>query len=330
MDGDGTRRFPSTDPPARHALAVQDPRRYRSTPASANTSPVLQNATLAARQNQSSSLSVERSAQPTGQNDITTSDAVTGQSATSMDFVTSDSDSIMSQFLKLIDAFVSLGIKQKEKERLQASIERQSKAEERAKTMLHHPGYKHLAQSIREGGSESLKRIDAGIKTQEALCLEILPKAIDSIKSALHTAPPSLSNDTIANFESDITAKFEARLIAMKAEDEAKEARLMKKLEAEYEKKTAALLKEMEEYHAKSMEQMEARIRTAQLPSINPQDTVEEVEVDPGKQKSNSMEWYKQKYRDHSPRLHELEVWKADGLPKHLATLASDQDCRAA
>ena len=331
MDDDGTRRFPSIDPPARHALAVQDPRRYRSTPASANTSPVLQNATLAARQNQSSSLSVERSAQPTGQNDITNGGAVTGHSATSLDSVTSESDSIMPQFLKFFDAFVSLCIKQKEKDSLQASIERESKAEERVKTMLHHPGYKHLAQSIREGGIENLKRIDAGIKTQEAICLEILPNAIDSIKSALHIAPPSLSNDTIAKLESDIANKVEAQVRAkLKAEDEAKEARFTKKLEVEYEKKTATFLKKVEDFHAKSMEQMEARIRTAQLPSINPQDTVEEMEVNPGKQKSNSMEWYKQKYREHSPRLHELEVWKADELPKHLATLASNQDCQAA
>ncbi|KAJ5290638.1 Tubulin alpha-1 chain [Penicillium atrosanguineum] len=354
MDGDGTRRFTSSRPPARHALAAQDPRRYRSTPASTNSSPVPQNATLATRHNESSSLSAERSSQPTAQNDITTSDAVTGQLAKSLSSETRDSDSIMPQFLIFFDAFVSLCIKQKEKEGLQASIERESKAEERVKTMLHHPGYKQLAQSIREGGNENLKRIEASIKTQEAICLQILPEAIKSIQSALRIVPPSLSNDTIAKLESDIADKFEAKFRAkleaeneakearlsniieaklrakIEAEDEAKEARLTKKLEGELERRNVTFLKKIEDSHVKLMEQMEAKIRTAQLLSINPQDTIEEMEVDPGKQKSNSMEWYKQKYREHSPRLHELEVWKVDELPKRLATLASIQDCQAA
>ncbi|KAJ6116001.1 hypothetical protein N7523_006418 [Penicillium sp. IBT 18751x] len=377
MDGDSTRRFTSTDPPTRHALASEDPRRFRSTPASANTSPVPQDATISARHHQSSSLSAQRTVQPTEQNVIMTGGAVTGQSALPLKPVTSDNDSIMSQFLKFFDAFVSLCMKQKEKEGLQASIERQLKAEERLKTVPHHPAYKNLAQSIREGGSENLKRIDAGIKKQEAICLDILPKAIESMKNALHVALPSLSNDAIAKLESDIVDKVEAQLKAkieaeeeakearlakrieaqlrakieaeedarearlakkieaqlrakIEAEEEAKEARLSKKLEVEYEKKHAQLLKEMEDSHAKSMKQLEARIRTSQLPSINLQEPAEDMEVDPGIQKSNSMEWYKQKYRDHSPRLHELEVWKADELPKHLATLASKENCQAA
>ncbi|KAJ5670749.1 paramyosin [Penicillium maclennaniae] len=353
MDGDSTRRFTSTDPPTRHALAVEDPRRFRPTPASTNTSPVPQDATLSARHHQSSSLSVQRSAQPTGQNVSMTGGAVTGQSALPLKPVTSDNDSIMSQFLTFFDAFVSLCMKQKEKEGLQASIARQLKAEERLKTVPHHPAYKDLAQSIREGGSENLKIIDAGIKTQEAICLDILPKAIESMKNALHVALPPLSNDAIAKLESDIVNKVETQLKAkieaeeeakedrlakkieaqlrakIEAEEDAREARLAKKLEVEYEKTHAKLLKEIEDSHAKSMKQLEARIRTSQLPSINLQESAGEMEMDPGIQKSNSMEWYKQKYRDHSPRLHELEVWKADELPTHLATLASKEDCQA-
>lgn len=334
MDGDRAPRSATTAPVARHAPSVQDPRRYRSPQSSTKASHVISSATIAARHNQSSSQSLEHSAQEPTQNGVTNGNAITDRPDAPLK-PTPDERAAMARSFK---AFVFMCMDQNERDLLQTSIDRQSKSEERMRSISrNHPGLFHLTDSLRESSNKTMEKLDASIKMQESTFQESLPEAIKSLQSALHNVPPSLVSDVTAKLEPDLE-KFKAQLRAeVEAEYESKQAIFLEKLEAQNDKKEAIRAKKMEDDLAKFKEQVKAELQAAQQPSTNrPQDTVEgidEMEADPARREQRSTDWYKEMFQKATRDLHELRVWKAEFvttvLPETLKTLASEKACQA-
>jgi hypothetical protein len=320
MDDDGTNQTATTVSSARPPTTVSDPRRYRSPQTSANSSPVPQNATIAAGPKPSSSLSLAQSTPFIARDGASNSEAGPVKPVPS-NSTTYDISHIVPQLLQFINACVSMRIKLNERDSLKVDSVRDVKLEARARAMSHHPGMVTLTKTLRENGQGGLGRLDAEIKRQKAVCQEM----VNGLQDALHLAPPSLGNDMVTKLEAGLQEKAEADQAKFMKKVEADQAEFMKKLAAKYEENEAKLMEKMEANLQKTQAMEPTQQPTAKLngnsnseqnnTSSNLHERVEKLEEQFTKV-AGSVEHYGKSHAKLSKRLFDVELWQTD-MPKN-------------
>jgi len=254
MDGDGTNQSALNASVTHPQPTANDPRPYRPSQPAANFPPILQHATVPPGQSSNSTVSVEQSTRQVARDDASsygTGPVTPGPFPNSTGY---DLSHIVPDLFQFNQASCSLHSKKLEKKTLEAELAWELKNQERAKSVWsQHPSMSSLISTVPQI-IDRLSILDAEIEREEIACQELM----GSLQKTLRLPPPSFWSDTVAKIEAGFGEK-------LKAESDAQEDRITKKMQDEMKKMQDEMKKMQTDMKKAQTEMRKAQAETKKM-----------------------------------------------------------------